>query len=369
MAFSFFKRFKNKKKNKGGAAPRYYDLTVKEIVQETGDATSIIFEQIEEKITYESGQFLTLIMEINGDEVRRSYSLFTAPNIDEDLGVAVKRVPEGIMSNYLNSHVKVGDKITVMEPMGHFTTVYNRENKRHLVIFGGGSGITPLMSIVKSLLHEEPESIVSLIYANRNIDSIIFREKFEEIQNSNEGRFHIIHILDDAPMNWQGPSGLLNKEMLEKLFERIPDWGIEKTTYLMCGPEGMLNNVQSLLSDHKIPHEKIFRESFVAGIMNKPDTSSSDELVEREVKVLYDDEEHVFTVTPDSTILETALDNDIDLPFSCQSGLCTACRCKLQSGKIKMDEEEGLSESEKNDGYVLICVGHPLTDDVVLQVG
>jgi len=291
-----------------------------------------------------------------------------APNIDNDLGVTVKRVPDGIMSNYLNSNLKAGDEITVMEPMGHFTTVYNPGNKRHLIIFGGGSGITPLMSIVKSLLHEEPDSIVSLIYANRNIDSIIFRKQFEDIQNAYEGRFHIIHILDDAPMNWQGPSGLLNKEMLVKLFERIPDWGIDKTSYLMCGPEGMLNNVQSLLSEHNIPQERIFSESFVAGIMNKPE-ESGDKLVAREVKVIYDDEEHVFTVLPDSTILETALENDIDLPFSCQSGLCTACRCNLQSGKIKMDEEEGLSESEKNDGYVLICVGHPLTDDVVLRVG
>ncbi len=368
MAFSFLKRFKNKKKSKGKASPQYYDLGVKEVIKETADAVSIVFEQPAKKISYQSGQFLTLIMKIEGHEVRRSYSLYTAPNIDEDLGITIKRVSDGIMSNYLNSCVKVGDEITVMEPMGHFITEYNPGNKRHLVIFGGGSGITPLMSIVKSLLHEEPDSIVSLIYANRNIDSIIFRKKFEDIQNAYEGRFHIIHILDDAPMNWQGPSGLLNKEMLEKLFERIPDWGIEKTTYLMCGPEGMLNNVQSLLSEHNIPHEKIFRESFVAGIMNKPE-ESGDELVEREVKVIYDDEEHVFTVSPDRTILETALENDIDLPFSCQSGLCTACRCSLQSGKIKMDEEEGLSESEKNDGYVLICVGHPLTNDVVLRVG
>ena len=368
MAFSFFKRKKNKGIEQGSNAPMYYNLTVKEVVKETNDAISIVYEQPESKIEYESGQFLTLISTIEGKEVRRSYSLFTSPVVDVDLGVTIKRVPDGVMSNYLNEHVKVGDEMRVMQPMGNFTTKYNAANKRHLVIFGGGSGITPLMSIVKSLLHTETDSIVSLIYANRNIDSIIFKDAFEKIADTFEGRLHLIHILDDAPMNWQGPSGLLNKEMLEKLFERIPDWGLENTTYLMCGPEGMMNNVRTLLADHEIPTDKIVSESFVAGIMNKP-AEAKEELTAREVTVVYDDDEFVFTVKPDSTILQTALDNDIDLPFSCQSGLCTACRCKLESGEIKMDEDEGLSESEKDDKYVLICVGHPLTDDVKLRVG
>jgi len=368
MAFSFFKKKKDKSKGEGNSATAYYNLTVKEVVKETDDAISIVFSHPEKQIDYESGQFLTLIATIEGKEVRRSYSLFTSPHVDEDLGVIVKRVQDGLMSNYLNDNINPEDVIRVMQPMGNFTTKYNPDNKRHLIIFGGGSGITPLMSIVRSLLKVEKESIVSLIYANRNIDSIIFKDAFEKMEETFEGRLHLIHILDDAPMNWQGPSGLLNKDMLEKLFERIPDWGIENTTYLMCGPEGMMSNVQMLLEDHKIPKEKIFSESFVAGIMKKT-ASDPGELIAREVTVIYDDDEYVFTVEPKNTILQTALDNDIDLPFSCQSGLCTACRCQLESGEIKMDEDEGLSESEKADKYVLICVGHPLTDDVKLRVG
>jgi ring-1,2-phenylacetyl-CoA epoxidase subunit PaaE len=367
MAFSLFK--KNKKEKKGSTpTPGYHELTVKQVVNETDDAVSVIFDQPETPLSYESGQFLTLIIPIEGKEVRRAYSLFTSPVVDQDLGVTVKRVTDGVMSNYLNDEIKVGDVIKVMEPMGNFTTKYEPEKKRHFVIFGGGSGITPLMSIVKSCLAVEKESMVSLIYANRNIDSIIFKDAFEQMEKMYEGRLHVIHILDDAPMNWQGPSGLLNKEMLEKLFERIPDWGIDKTTFLMCGPEGMMQNVQTLLTDRNIPTEKIFKESFVAGIMNKPSSDDS-KVVAREVKVIYDDEEFSFVVEPENTILQTALDNDIDLPFSCQSGLCTACRCRLESGKIKMDEDEGLSEAEKDDNYVLICVGHPLTDDVTLRVG
>ena len=368
MVFSLFKSSK-KKQEPESIHTHYYPLKIKEVINETADTISIIFESFEPDINYKSGQFLSVIVELEGKEVRRSYSLFTSPFVDKDLGVTVKRVEGGIMSNYLNDNLKAGDTLMVMQPMGNFTSEYKKDNKRHLIMFGGGSGITPLMSIIKSLMKEEPESIVSLLYANRNIESIIFKEAFEKMQNNFEGRFHVIHILDDAPMNWQGPSGLLNHEMLEKLLERIPDWGIEKTTFIMCGPEGMMNNVQELLEERHILKEKIFRESFVAGIMNKPEPAAPGEIIARVVTVVYDGEEHTFEVKPKSTILETALNNDIDLPFSCQSGLCTACRCKLISGKIKMDEEEGLSESEIKQGYVLICVGHPLTDDVKLEVG
>jgi ring-1,2-phenylacetyl-CoA epoxidase subunit PaaE len=259
-----------------------------------------------------------------------------------------------------------------MEPMGQFTTEFNASNKRHLIMFAGGSGITPMMSIIKSILTQEPDSICSLIYCNRDVDSIIFRDEFDKLQTTYEGRLHVIHVLDNAPMNWQGYSGLLNPEMLKKLFERIPDWGIEKTTYLMCGPEGMMKNVDSILEQHNIPKEKVFKESFVQGIIakeTKTEPASDTELKTREVTIRYDGQEYKVMVSPKSTILETALDQGIDLPYSCQSGLCTACRGKALSGKVKLDEEEGLSQSERNEGYVLTCVGHPLTDDVVIEIG
>jgi ring-1,2-phenylacetyl-CoA epoxidase subunit PaaE len=278
------------------------------------------------------------------------------------------------MSNWLPDHLKTGSKVKVMEPMGQFTTEFTKERKRHLIMFAGGSGITPMMSIIKSLLAQEPDSIVSLIYCNRDIDSIIFKDTLEEMQTNDEGRLHVIHVLDNAPMNWQGYSGLLNHEMLTKLFERIPDWGITNTTYLMCGPEGMMKNVDSLLALRHIPEDKIFKESFVQGIIDKADKKTEVEAVPeklqaREVTIRYDGQEYKVMVPPDKAILETALDQGIDLPYSCQSGLCTACRGKALSGKVKLDEEEGLSQSERAEGYVLTCVGHPLTDDVVIEIG
>jgi ring-1,2-phenylacetyl-CoA epoxidase subunit PaaE len=261
------------KKGKADEAPatqqHYFDLTVAEVIQETKDAITIVFNQTSPALEYKSGQFLTLIVPVDGKEIRRAYSLCSSPYLNERPAVTVKRVDNGKMSNWLGDNLKAGAKIKVMAPTGQFTTEYVPTNKRHLVMFAGGSGITPMMSIVKSTLNQEPESIVSLIYCNRNIDSIIFKNELDKWETKFEGRLHVIHILDEAPMNWQGYSGLLNPEMLKKLFERIPSWGNDKTTYLMCGPEGMMKNVESLLSQHQIPKEKIFKESFVQGTIDK----------------------------------------------------------------------------------------------------
>lgn len=376
MAFNFFKKKSPEKKapdtSKGSG--RYRHLQVKKIIRETPDAIIIEFDQPDPVMVYSSGQFLTLILTIDGKEVRRAYSLCSSPAVDKGLAVTVKRVEGGLVSNWLNDRLKEGDKIKVMEAMGSFTTEYDKSNKRHLILFAGGSGITPMLSIIKSMLTYEPESICSLIYCNRNLESIIFRESLDQLQARYEGRLRVIHVLDDAPMNWQGHSGLLNHDMLIKIFERLPDWGIDHSTYLMCGPEGMMKNVQNILVEQRIPEDKIFKESFVAGTIDKElkgtDGVINEEVTDtKEVKIIYDGEEHIFSVSPGKSILETALDLGIDLPYSCQSGLCTACRGKCISGKVKLDEEEGLSEAELEEGYVLTCVGHPLTDDVIIEIG
>ena len=372
MAFGLFKKSEKKKEAPANHGPHYFDLKVKDIIQETKDAISIVFEQPETKITYKAGQFLTLITTVEGKEVRRAYSLSSSPFTDTDLVITVKRVDNGLMSNWLPDHLKTGDKMKVMAPTGHFTTEFRKENKRHIIMFAGGSGITPMMSHIKSTLSQEPDSICSLIYCNRDIDSIIFKNELDTLQTNDQGRLHVIHVLDNAPMNWQGYSGLLNHDMLTKLFERIPDWGIEKSTYLMCGPEGMMKNAEMLLAEHHIPKEKIFKESFVQGTIDKDNKKAAPvttDIKAREVTIRYDGQEYKVLVQPNRAILETALDQGIDLPYSCQSGLCTACRGKAISGKVKLDEEEGLSQSERDEGYVLTCVGHPMTDDVVIEIG
>lgn len=371
MAFNFFKKKSKSESKPKKSNDRYKTLKVKEVINATSDAVVIVFEKPEWEMSYTAGQFLTLIMDINGASVRRAYSLCTSPLVDDYPAVAVKRVEGGVMSNHLNSNLKAGDEITVMAPMGNFTTEVSTDKKRHLIMFAGGSGITPMMGLSKSILNGEPDSIVSLVYANRNIESIIFKKELEELETNFEGRLHVIHILDDAPVNWQGESGLLNEEMLKKILERIPDWGTDKTQYLMCGPEGMMKNVESYLDGFGIPGENVFKESFVQGTIDKAEKQTSGDAQAKayEVTILFDDEEHKFEVPADQTILETALDLDIDLPFSCQSGLCTACRGKLLSGTMHLDEDEGLSDAEKEEGYVLTCQGHPTSADVKIQIG
>lgn len=375
MVFNLFKKSKpntEPKKEEPHSGPRYFELTVKEIIQETRDTITIVFDHpATGRLSYKAGQFLTLIVPIGGKEVRRAYSLCSSPVQDDFPAVTVKRVENGLMSNWLADNLRPGDKLKVMEAMGQFTLDYKNDNRRHIIMFAGGSGITPMLSLIKSLLSQEPESIVSLIYCNRDIESVIFQAALDRWEKHYQGRLHVIHILDTAPMNWQGYSGLLNPEMLKKLFERIPDWGLQATTFLMCGPEGMMKNVEDLLERHNIPKENVRKESFVQGTIEKPakKEEGEEELVEREVTIRYDGEEYKVRVPPHKAILETALDAGIDLPYSCQSGLCTACRGKALSGKVKLDEEDGLSASERAEGYVLTCVGHPLTDDVVIEIG
>lgn len=368
MAFNFFKKKEDKENKKSN---RYKELTVRQIINATADAIVIEFEKPEWEMSYTAGQFLTLITDINGESIRRAYSLCTSPLVDEYPAVAVKKVENGRMSNHLNSNLKAGDKIQVLEPMGNFTTAVDASKKRHLIMFAGGSGITPMMGISKSILHAEPESIISLIYANRNLESVIFKDEFDALQEQNEGRMRVIHVLDDAPINWQGESGLLNEEMLKKILDRIPNWGNAQTQYLMCGPEGMMKNVDLYLDTFGVDRANVYKESFVQGTIDKSEKKSGKEGKGKdyEVTIIFDGEEHKVMVPANQTILETALGMDIDLPFSCQSGLCTACRGKLLAGTVRMDEDEGLSDSEKEEGYILNCVGHPTSEGVKIEIG
>lgn len=368
MAFSFFKS----KKKADSIDSRYHNLTVKEVVRETEDTVTLVFEQPESgNLNYKPGQFITLIITIEGKKIRRAYSLCSSPFLNENPAVTIKRVEDGAMSNYINKKVKAGDAIEIMEPMGSFTPEIKAGNKKHLFLIAGGSGITPMLSIAKSILKEEAESMVSLIYANRDEKSIIFKSIIEQMETEHEGRFNVVHSLENPPGDWGGLSGWLDLEKLKSSFEKAESDSFGDVQYYTCGPQPMMDIVMDTCEKLGVPEDKRHMESFVAGNTSPKAIidSESSELGAHEVTIILDGDEHKFEVKPDSTILETGLDNNIDMPYSCQSGLCTACRGKCVSGKIKMDEEDGLTEQEKAEGYVLLCVGHPLTDDVVVEIG
>ncbi|MEO1652034.1 MAG: ferredoxin--NADP reductase, partial [Bacteroidota bacterium] len=331
-------------------------LKVHQVVKVTADAIKVEFEPPEVgPLQYKSGQFLTLLVQVDQENLRRAYSLCSSPLTDPHPAVAIKRVDKGKVSNFLNDQLKAGDEIEVLEPMGVFTTEFDAAHKRHVVLFGGGSGITPLMSILKSLLKEESQSRISLIYANRDQDSIIFKEELEELVQQHSDRFTIVHVLEKAPMFWsKGHKGRLSTKLLKKILNKLPDWGSSQTEYFMCGPSGMMTQITKSFKELGLPVDKLKKESFgispeeaaakkAKSVAEELASDSSEELKEREIKVIYAGEEHVFTVAPDKTILETAQSLDIDLPYSCQSGMCTACMGRCTSGKVKLDEEDALT--------------------------
>lgn len=347
---------------------QYLNLKVKEVVRETEEAVSLVFEK--GKFNYKPGQFLTLLFTINGEKVRRSYSLCTAPGVDDCPAVTVKKVTGGKVSNYIAEKVRPGDTVEVMVPAGTFTTEVNKRNKRIVVLIGAGSGITPLMGIGKAVLTGEPDSVVYLVYGNRNESTIIFRKGIEELEGKYKSRFKAVHILSQPSTSWASHKGRLSQSEVIKMLEDLPRFDFTKAEYFVCGPEGMMEEAQNALQILKVPKEKVKKESFVSS----SGAGSSGAVVEavasstQDVTVIYQGTEYKFTVPPQKSILEAALDLDIDLPFSCQSGMCTACMGKCTSGKIHLENPDGLSDKEIEQGYVLTCVGHPVSGDVVIEI-
>jgi ring-1,2-phenylacetyl-CoA epoxidase subunit PaaE len=360
--------FKKKEKAVSGRNKRL-KIRVKEVIKETQDATTLVFEP-SHPIDYLAGQYITLIFDIDGKEERRSYSLSSCPKTDLLPAITVKRVDDGKVSNYLNDHMKVDDEFEILAPGGSFTPDYTDKENKEYVLFAGGSGITPLFSILKSILAQDPNLRINLIYQNRDEANIIFKDKLERLEANNSDTLKIHHVLSRPDGNWTGLKGRLSGEMVKSLLLDLPEFRIQKAHYFVCGPSGMMDVVESALEELNVPQSNIFTEKFVASEDKNTNKSTDEktELVERTVTIHLDGERHEVVVPANKSILEAALDENIDMPFSCQSGLCTACRGKLLKGKIYMEEDEGLSDEEIADGYVLNCVGHPLTADVEIEI-
>ena len=356
MAFSFLKKKKNSKDD------RYQTLTIKEVVDVAKDAVNVVFEKPDE-FDYKPGQFITIIDKVKGQKIRRAYSLCTTPYEDVNPAVTVKRVPGGAMSNHINDTFKTGALVETMEPMGMFTTDYSSDKKRKAVFFGGGSGITPLMAILRSILLKEPLSEVVLVYGNRSKEYIIFDELIKSLAEKYAERFRVIHILEEGESDYTGrPS----EEMLLGICRSIElD---SNTECFICGPQPMMDLVSEVLPKAGADEAKVMMESFEAGKTSPKDVAESKSAASK-VTILLDGEEHEIAVKSNEVILEEALNNDLDMPYSCQSGLCTACRGRCLEGKASVDDAEGLSQAEIDEGFVLTCVAKPLTDSIKIEMG
>jgi ring-1,2-phenylacetyl-CoA epoxidase subunit PaaE len=345
-----------------------YFLQVKEVKKETEDTVTLSFwHPISEQIKYKAGQFITIsVPGPDGKKVKRSYSMSSSPATDTAVAVTVKRVPDGVVSNYLNEKVHTGDFLEVIEPMGNFLFEPEENPARNIFLFGAGSGITPLISIAKTVLKTEGNTKVKLFYGNRSEDSIIFKKELEELEIQYRGRFAVQNILSQPQGIWVGEKGRINQANAT-LWLKDACADFVKDHFYMCGPEEMMDELKKIFELYNTPKNHVYFERFNAP-MQEEDTVNADELKKQTVKVLYDGDTYEFDVEPHQTILEAALELDIDLPYSCQAGMCTACLGKCTQGKIKMDEEEGLTEKEIAEGYVLTCVSHPMTEGVVLEI-
>lgn len=347
----------------------FYPLKVKEAIKETDDAISIKFdvpEDLKDKFEYKHGQYLTLKVEVDGESARRAYSLCSSPVNDADPMVTSKRVKDGLVSNYLNDQISEGDTIEVFPPMGKFTIELDPSYQRSYVLIAGGSGITPMMSILKTVLSVESQSMVFLLYGNYDESSIIFKEKLEDLSEKYGDRLQIMHTLSNPSDEWKGEKGMLDKSKCLSLLDKAGIDKSDKAEYFICGPGPMMQEAKNALGENDIPEEKVHIEYFTAPLpdLNKVEEEKGgdeeeEDFDEAEVEVLLDGETHNFKMKKEEKILEAAMDNEIDPPYACQMGICTTCKAFLHEGKVEMEENEGLTDQEIEEGYILTCQSHP----------
>lgn len=355
-------------------AVKFYLLKVQEVNRETHDTVSISFdvpEDLKEIFKYKHGQYITIKIPIRGVENRRAYSICSSPATDEPLTVAVKKADMGTVSIYLNDSLRAGEFIEVMPPLGSFTIDLDPLLQREYVFVGGGSGITPLLSIMKTVLLAEPKSNVHLLYGNRDEDSIIFKNQLEFYESKFADRFKVIHFLSRPGDNWRGIAGRINKAYFIEYLENKLSNNPKDIEYFLCGPQGMMQEIESALQEMDVDKANIHKENFTAPLPRLGEEARTeinlDELVPRNIRLVLYGEEKEMVVEPDETVLTAAQREGFDPPFSCQIGACSTCRARLKSGRIYMEERDSLTDDEIEAGYILTCQSHPLTDDVLVD--
>jgi len=353
-------------------AEHFYPLRVAEIVPETDEANSIRFEvpaDLAELFRFKAGQHLTLRTELGGEEVRRNYSLCAAPS-DGDLMVTVKRIVGGAFSNWIGDHLKVGDTLDVMTPHGSFTTEFDPQAKRHYAGFAGGSGITPVISLIRTALSIEPKSRFTLFYGNRDSSSIIFLEALAALKDRYLGRFELYHFLSDEEGDIDLFNGMLDREACDAAIEHLIDDPKDVDAWFICGPGPMMDAAESSLLDRGVARERIHIERFIAG---RPSAALAAQMAELQEKAAG----LTLTVTLDgrkrkvefsaANILDSAREAGMPAPFACKAGVCATCRAKVVKGKVEMAARYGLTDEEIASGYVLTCQSVPVGAGVAVD--
>lgn len=340
-----------------------YTLKVVQIKQETKDTVTLCFKQPGlRKIKYKAGQYLTLSFRINGRKYARPYSFSSSPSADSLLEVTIKRVPDGIVSNYINDQVKVDDTIEVMEPMGDFLFEPTATVKE-VYLWGVGSGITPLYSLAKEILATQSNVKVHLVYGNKNQESTIFHNALQQLSGKYPDTFTISHFYSrlDPIVHQNSYTGRINNEFVHSLLSNHIN--LNNCAHYICGPETLKNTIKQVLTEIGTQLNAIYTEDFEL----VKDPKDFEDIETRTVTINFKGQTNNLTINKGQSILDVALDEGIEIPYSCQTGNCSTCKGNLINGQVKMI---GLTKQrdDLNEKEFLLCCSYPLTDDVYLEI-
>ena len=350
---------------------KFHTLTIAKVERETRDAIAVTFavpENLREQFRFEPGQHVTLRAVIDGEDLRRSYSI-CAP-AGQALRIAIKRAPGGVFSTWANDTLRAGLTLDVVPPMGHFGVVPEPDRARQHLALAAGSGITPLVSIIGTALASEPRTRFTLIYGNRASSTVMFREELAALKDRYLDRFQLIHVLSREPQDIELLNGRIDRAKADALFSTFaPLDGVDCA--FVCGPEGMMDAVKEALIARGFPASRIRIERFAASIpkhVHVPRPLPKATRTECEVSVVIDGSRRSFLVDKgEETIIDAGLRNGVELPFSCKGGVCSTCRCRLVEGEVDMDVNFALEDYEVARGFILACQSYPVTDRVTVD--
>lgn len=344
----------------------FYKLQVKEVVKETPNAISVAFNvpnELKSAYQFVAGQYVNLKLTLDGKEIRRAYSICSSPNSGE-LRIAIKSVKNGYFSTFANQNLKPGDLLDVGVPEGKFTFEPNTERQKNYMGFAAGSGITPIMSILQSVLESEPNSTFVLVYGNKSPQETLFYDQIHQLQLKYVGRFFVHYVFSQAKVedalfgriDQANTNFIWRNKHKEKEFDK----------YYLCGPEAMINLVSALLKEHHVADKNIKFELFSTSPTEENSLATSGN-GHTKITVLVDDEETTFEMSQKQTLLEAALKQGLDAPYSCQGGICSSCLARISRGTAEMKKNSILTDKEIADGLILTCQAHPTSSEIFVD--
>ena len=349
---------------------QFHDLTVTDIHRTIRDAVVLTLAPADTgAFTFAPGQYLTFKRDFDGTELRRSYSICAGLD-DGLLQVGIKRVDGGAFSSFANTELTVGDTLQAMAPMGKFGLPPNPQAANHYLLFAGGSGITPVLSIIRTTLAREPQSRCTLIYANKAPHTIMFRAELEDLKNTYMQRLNTIHILETDAQEIDLFTGLVTEEKCAQLFEHWIDLTSVNTAYI-CGPEPMMLGIAAALKAHGMAEDDIRFELFASGqpgrAPKRAATNAQGATQDTTAKIIIDGESRTIEMDKGTSVLDAARAQNVDAPYACKAGVCSTCRAKLTSGEVEMLANHALEDNEIADGYILTCQSYAITDEITVD--